>query len=797
MSQAITTAAPPRERTGRIGDAMERKEDDRLLRGEGRFADDATPANALHMAVVRCPFPRARIESVDVSAALELDGVLGVLVGSDVAARTEPINVLRPVPNAPYVTYYALAQDTAEYEGQPVASVVAISRHVAEDAAELIDVDYDPLPHVADSLAAVEPDAPVLHPDVLDTNVLAANPQSAGDCEAALERAHTVAEGRFFINRVTGLPMETRGIVAEWRGGAKELSVRLSTQTPHLVRNQLAHCLRLDEGGVRVVASDVGGAFGLKLGVYPEYLLACLHAMSTRRPVKWIEDRLEHFRATTHAREAVHDFAIGADAEGRIVAIRNVYRTDLGGYNGSFGSAQLSSVVFTGPYKVDDAAVERRVTLTNKTPVGAYRGYGQPEVNFAREVLLDRLARRIGDDPLELRARNMLRPEDLPWQNATGAWYDSGDYERCLRMAADAIGYADVRAAGRKPREDGRILGVGLTSFVERTGYASSKFLAHRGSKYGAHESVTLRANRSGGVDLYTGVSTFGQGNETAFAQVCSEVLGIDFDAVSVHAGDTSGTPLNTGAFASRTMIAASGAIEKASLELRAKILRLAAWMLELDDADGLEVAGSVVRHRDRHDVSVALVDVHETAILGLRLPEGEQPGLEATAVHEPTHAAFAYGTGAALVAVDPETGDYDVERFVMVHDSGTPVNPKLIEGQIRGGLAQGFGAAMREELRYDPDTGQLVNGTMLDYFVPTACDVPTVELLHTEVPSPVTPFGIRGVGETGTIPPGAAIANAVCDALADYGVEISRLPVTPELIWRSIQEARTGSELS
>jgi carbon-monoxide dehydrogenase large subunit len=329
----------------------------------------------------------------------------------------------------------------------------------------------------------------------------------------------------------------------------------------------------------------------------------------------------------------------------------------------------------------------------------------------------------------------------------------------------------------------------------ERTGYASSKFLAHRGSKYGAHESVTIRANRSGGVDLYTGVSTFGQGTETAFAQVCSEVLGIDYDLVSVHAGDTAGTPLNTGAFASRTMIAGSGAIEKAALQLRAKVLRLAAWMLELDDPGELEIAGSVVRCRDRHEVCVPLAEVHETAILGLRLPDGEEPGLEATAHHEPTHAAFAYGTAAALVSVDPETGDYDVERFVMVHDSGTPVNPKLIEGQIRGGLAQGFGAAMREELRYDPDTHQLVNGTMLDYFVPTVCDLPPVELQHTEVPSPVTPFGIRGVGETGTIPPGAAIANAVCDALADYGVELSRLPVTPELIWRAIQEARAGSE--
>jgi carbon-monoxide dehydrogenase large subunit len=790
MPETIERTTPAVPATG-IGARVPRKEDDRLLRGEGRFTDDVDPAHALHMAVGRCPFPRARIEALDIAAALELEGVRHVLVGADVHERTRPINVIRPVPGAPEVPYYALAQATAEYEGQPVVSVAATSRHVAEDAVELIEIDYDPLPHVPDVIAAQRPEAEILHPDVLDGNLLASNTQSMGDTDAAFATAQTIVEGRFTINRVTGLPMEARGVVAEWRAGPRELTVHTSTQTPHLVRNQLAHCLRVDEGGVRVVASDVGGAFGLKLGVYPEDLLACLHAMALGRPVKWIEDRLEHFRATTHAREAVHDFRIGVDGDGRIVAMNDVYATDLGAYNGPYGSAQLSSVTFTGPYRVSDAAVERRVVMTSKTPIGAYRGYGQPEVNFAREVLFDRLARRLGQDPLELRARNMLKPEELPWRNPSGAWYDSGDYERCLRMAGEAIGYAELRAAGRGPRPDGRYVGVGLSSFVERTGYASGKFLAGRGSRYGAHESLTLRANRSGGIDVYTGVSTFGQSSETAFAQVCSEVLGIAYDAIRVHAGDTSGTPVNTGAFASRMMIAAAGAVEQAARELRDKVLRLGAWLLDAGGPAEVELAGSVVRCVDDHDRAVALAEVHEAAILGQGLPEGETPGLEATAHYEPAAAAFAYGTAAALVSVDAETGDFDVERFVMVHDCGTPVNPMTIEGQIRGGLAQGFGAALAEELRYDPDTGQLVNGSMLDYFVPTASDLPPVELLHTEVPSPVTPFGIRGVGETGTIPPGAAVANAVCDALADFGVEIGRLPVTPELVWQAIRQAQ------
>jgi carbon-monoxide dehydrogenase large subunit len=744
------------------------------------------------MAVGRCPYPHARVVRVDTSRAWALDGVQHVLVGADVRAATEPLTVLRPVPGAPALPYYALAQDVATHEGQPVVSVVATSRHLAEDALELIDIEYEPLPHVVDVLAALEPDAPVLHPSVLDSNLLAANSDGSGDPDRRMREADVVVEGRFRINRVTALPMETRAVVAEWRPGARELTVHISTQVPHLVRKQLAETLRLTESDIRAVASDVGGGFGLKLGVFPEDVLACLHAMALRRPVKWVEDRAEHFRASTHARESVHDYRIAADASGRILAMTDVYATDIGGWNSPFGSAQLSSVVLNGPYRVEDGYAERRVTLTNKTPIGAYRGYGQPEVNFAYERLMDTLARRLDLDPVELRAQNMVKQQDMPWKNPTGAVYDSGDYERCLRMAAAAIGWPAHRAAGRVPRADGRITGIGFSSFVERTGYASARFLAKRGSQFGAHESVTLRANRSGGLDLYTGVSTMGQSAETAFAQVVSDVFGIDYSAVKVHAGDTGASPLNTGAFASRTMIAAAGALREAAEELAAKTVRLAAARLEIDPAH-LEIAGSVVRRRDDPTVHVSLAEVFTTAITGQGIPPGEDPGLESTSHFEPSDAAYSFGTAAALVSVDPTTGDFDVERFVMVHDAGTVVNPTVVEGQVRGALAQGFGAALTEELRYDGDTGQLVNGSMLDYFVPTAADLPPMELLHTEVASPVTPFGIRGVGEVGTIPPGAAVANAICDALADFGVELSTLPITPESVWRALADRATA----
>jgi carbon-monoxide dehydrogenase large subunit len=773
-----------------LGADVTRKEDERLLRGDGRFTDDVEPAHLLEMAIARCPYPHARVVGIDTSSAQQLDGVRQILVGSDVRRLSEPLTVLRPVPGSPTLPYYALAQDVATYEGQPVVSVVATSRHIAEDAVDLIEIEYEPLPHVVDAIAALEPGAPLIHPEQLASNLMASNPEGAGDPQTRMAEADVIVEGRFRINRVTGLPMETRGILAEWRAGARELTVRTSTQVPHLMRKQLAESLRLDESSIRAIASDVGGGFGLKLGIYPEDVLACLHAMALRRPVKWIEDRLEHFRATTHGREATHDYRIGARADGRIVVMTDTYTTDLGGWNSSFGSAQLSSVVFTGPYKVEDGYVERRVALTNKTPIGAYRGYGQPEVNFAYERLMDQLARRLAIDPVELRAMNMVKSADFPWRTPSGAVYDSGDYELTLRMAAEAIGYASQRDARGAERADGRYVGIGFSSFVERTGYASSRFLAGRGSHFGAHESVTLRANRSGGIDLYTGVSSIGQSSETAFAQVCSEVIGIDYNRIRVHAGDTGASPLNTGAFASRTMIAAAGALNDAGTVFRDKVLRIAAWRLQLD-ASCLAIDGAVVHSRDDASVQQTLAEIFTAAIIGQGIPPAEEPGLDVTAQFEPSDAAYSFGTAAALVSVDPETGDFDIEKFVMVHDCGTVVNPKVVDGQVRGGLVQGLGAALTEELRYDEDSGQLVNGTMLDYFTPAATDIPPLELLHTEVPSPVTTFGVRGVGEVGTIPPGAAIANAVCDALVDFGVELTTLPITPEKIWLAMQASQ------
>jgi len=789
--QADAAQAPVADQDARrhIGHAVPRMEDLRLLRGDGRYVDDDQPSRMLEMAVARCPFPHARIVSIDVSEALQLPGVRHILRPEDVARDAKPLTVLRPVPGAPALPYYALAQGRALHEGQPVVSVAASTRAIAEDAIELIHIEYEPLPCITDTARAIEPGAPVLHPDVLASNFLAENVDQAGQAHQKLQEADIVLRQRFRLNRVTPLPMETRGILASWRSGARMLTVRMSTQTPHLVRKQLAEILGIEESCIEVSASDVGGGFGMKLGVYPEDVLAALHAMATRQPVKWIEDRLEHFRAATHGRESLHDYQIGATKDGRIVSMVDDYVTDLGGWNSSFGSSQLSSVTFTGPYKVRDAYVRRRVAITNKTPIGAYRGYGQPEVNFAREVLMDRLARKLGIDPLELRRRNMLRPQDLPWTTPSGAVYDSGDYPLSLDMAARAIGYEAHRAEAGGMRADGRLAGIGFSAFVERTGYASARFLMKRGSQFGAHESLVLRANRSGFIDIYTGVSSIGQSAETAMAQVCADVLGVDMDIVRVHSGDTASSPLNTGAFASRTMIAAAGAIQEAGAALRGKILRIAAHALECA-AQELMLDGRMVRHRGEPGRGMPLSQVFNRAIVGQGIPADESPGLEAVAHYEPPEAAFAFGTAAAKVLVDPATGEFHIENFVLVHDCGTVINPMLVEGQVRGALMQGFGAALGEELLYDEQTGQMLNGTMMDYFAPTAADAPPVTLLHTEIPSPATPFGVRGVGEVGTIAPAAALTNAVCDALAGFGIELSALPITPEAVWRAMHPA-------
>jgi aerobic carbon-monoxide dehydrogenase large subunit len=772
-----------------VGVSVKRKEDDRLLRGRGRFVDDVEDAGALHVAIARCPYPHARITRIDPAAARTLPGVEAILLGEAAVGRTDPIGVLRPFPGAARTPFYGMAFPVARYEGEPVAAVAAVDRYVAEDALERLEIDWEPLPHVVEAVAALASGAPRLHPEIPD-NLLVQSTVTAGDPGARCAEAAAAVTGTFRINRVSPAPIETRVVLARLVPDTDTLEVWASTQTPHLVRAQLARALRRPESRLRVMAPDVGGAFGLKIGIYPEDIIVCLLALDTGRPVKWVEDRIEFFRSSIHAREAVHEVTLAAAADGRLTALRDRYVIDVGAYNSPLGPPMLTNLMLPGPYHLQDAEIVRRVALTNKVPMGAYRGYGQAESNYVREVMVDRLARTLGVDPAAWRRQNLLGPDDLPFRTVTGALYDSGEYARGLDLALFRLGYDDVRARQKAWWAEGRHVGVGLSCYVEFTGYPSSAFLGRSGATFGAYESVTIRIDRSGRATLYTGVSTFGQGTETTFAQVCASLLGLEPGDVTVDRGDSRGTPYSVGGFASRTMIAGAGAIQKAAGAIRDKMLRIAAHTLGVA-ADRLELAGGVVRRTDDPTVHMPLGAVAEAAAIGHPLPPGEDPGLEATAYFDPPSSAFGYGTVAVQAEVDPRSGEFALQRYVLVHDCGTQVNPMIVEGQVHGAIAQGLGAALYEELVYDPGTGQLVNGTLVDYFLPTAADLPPFELDHLETPSPVTTFGIKGVGEGGTIAAAAAVTNAICDALAPYHVELDRLPVTPEAVWSALRAAR------
>lgn len=773
-----------------IGRSVPRKEDERLLRGAGRFVDDCDDPRMGHVAILRNPFPHTRITRIDVTAARAMPGVFAVLTGEDVIRRTDPITVLRPLPGLRRHDYYAMAHKIARFEGEPIAAVLAADRYVAEDALEAIEVDFDPLPHVVDAESAVAADAPVLHAHLGD-NVLVDNTTTGGDVEAAQAVAAATLEDRFVLGRVLGLAMETRGVVARYDIGAQALDIVSSNQSPHITCTQLATALRMPEGQIRYRAGAIGGSFGNKLGLYPEDIICALFAIDTGRPVKWIEDRLEHFRSSVHGREAIHRLKLSAAADGRLIALDDDYMIDVGAYNGPWGPSVLVHVTLPGPYEIRNFRARRRVVATNKVPMGAYRGYGPPESNFVREVLIDRLARKLDIDPAAMRRANFVGPDQMPYTSASGAIYDSGNYAGCFDLAIKAIGYDDFRARQQAVRAEGRLIGIGLSCYVEHSGYGAAYVPRNSGRRFGSYEAVTVRLDSSGQATVSTGIPNFGQSVETAYAQICAEALGLKTDQVLVVAGDTLGTPQSVGAMGSRGTLAGGGAIVTAAGKIRAKILRLAAHELQVG-VETLDIIDGVVISTTDPDRRMTVAEIAEWAFLGQALPQGEDPGLEATAYWPQPAPSFGFGTVAAVVDVDPASGEFRLERFLIAHDCGTMLNPTLVEGQVAGGIVQGLGATLMEEVIYDRDSGQMINGSMADYMVPTAADLPAFEMAHMETPSPFSPYGIKGVGESGVIGAAAAVANALADALAPYGIEINRIPIRPETIWRKLEAART-----
>jgi carbon-monoxide dehydrogenase large subunit len=755
-----------------FGERVRRREDPRLLTGRGAYVDDMQPPNVLHAAVLRSPHARARITRLDAGRAAAMPGVALVLTHADLPPDLQdPLPKLIPHPTLiHHKTQYALAPGQVRHVGEPVAFVVAPSRYLAEDALDAIDVDYAPLPAVADLETAAQPGGPLVHEEI-DTNVCAEYTQRVGDPDTAFAEAPHVFRERLRMDRGTASPMETRGVVAIWDAKMRELVVYDSTQAPIRIRNYLARLLGLPQNAVRVIAPDVGGGFGPKIMMcYPEEVLVPHAAMLLGRPVKWIEDRRENFVSMNQEREQIHEAEIAVDEAGRIRGVRTRFLYDAGAYI-PYGIIVpiVASTQLVGPYKIPTYECTFQAVFTNKVIVSPYRGAGRPHGCFVMERLIERVARELGLDRAEVRRRNLIQPDEFPYdtglifQDGAPLIYDSGDYPAVLERCLEMIGYADWPARKAAAAREGRAVGLGLAFYVEGTGI-------------GPYEGCRVTVEPTGKVFAATSVGTQGQGHYTSFAQIAADALGVDVADVTITTGDSGAFGWGTGTFASRAAVVAGNAVSLAAQAVREKALLVAAAMLEARP-DDLEMADGRIFVRGTPDRSVALGDVATAAnpLRGTIPREWEGPGLEASRYFAPPRGSFAGGCHAAIVEIERGTAALRVDRYVVVHDCGKVINPMILDGQIQGGLAQGIGNAFYEKLVYDGE-GQLLTQTYMDYLLPTIAEVPRAEIGHVEIPSPLNPLGVKGAGEAGTIPVPAVIASAIDDAL---GTRITEMPLS------------------
>ena len=777
-----------------VGQSLRRREDPELLTGKARYIADLTQPGMLHAAFLRSPHAHARIGLIDASAARRLAGVHAVLTGADLPPELGPMPSMLVFDDHRLTPTWALARERVRYVGEPVAVVAAESPYVAEDALELIDVDWEPVPAVADIDAALAPDAPRLYDDWPD-NVATKFESAIGDVDRALAEAEVTITERFRIQRNFGCPLETRGVLAEWDPHRGELVLTTSSQIMHQVRDYLAAMFRMPTHRVRVLVPRVGGGFGAKFHFYVEEAAVALLARTVRRPVRWIEDRMESFVATVHAREQRIDATLAARRDGTITGIRADIVGDLGSmhHTVSMGPVWLTAVMMTNVYRIRNARVRARAVATNKTPLGSFRGWGQQEANFVVERLVDRLATVLALDPAEVRRRNFIPPEAFPY---TGIFhtFDSGRYADCLDRALATFDYEGWRRRRAEARTQGRAVGIGMSFHVENTALGPSRALNQGKCTQGGYDIARVRMEPSGEVTVYTGLCEMGQGFTNGLAQVCADALGIAPDAVHVVTGDTQVCPYTGyGTGASRSASVGGAAVMKASRRLREKIAEIASHMLEASPSD-LRFGDGRVAIDGAPWRFVTMADVGDAAYhQAIKLPEQTEPGLEAIAAFDPPAMAWPYGVNLAAVEVDATTGEVKFLDYVMVHDSGTVLNPMIVEGQIHGGVAQGIGQTMYEHLVYDA-SGQLLTGSFMDFLIPTATEIPRIRIDHTTTPSPVIPGGTKGVGEGGIIGPPAAVVNAIEDALAPFGVKFTELPVTPERILAALRAKRDAA---
>jgi carbon-monoxide dehydrogenase large subunit len=767
-----------------LGSPIKRKEDPRLIRGGATYVDDIRLLDLHYLAVVRSPYAHARIRSIDTSAAATMPGVVAVWTYEDVK-NLGLMPIAGVVPDMKLAQRSVLAHDTARFVGDPVAAVVASTRYGAHDAALAVSVEYEPLPIVVDLEAAATSEAALVNEE-LGTNVAYTTTLDVGDVAAAFANADQVVAARLANPRVFPLALEPRGSVAAWDAGSQRLTLWTSTQAPHIVRTLLARMFDVAENRIRVVAPEVGGAFGSKLDLNVDEVLTAVAARAIGKPVKFIEGRRENLLQTTHGRDQINYVEAAVRRDGTILGLKlNIY-ADLGAYCHLFTASvpTLTLALATGPYRIRNFSAELVSCYTNKTPTSAYRGAGRPEATYLLERLMDLIAHDLDLDPVEVRQKNLIHPDEFPYTAVTGIQLDSGNYQGALDKAVELIDYAAFRRRQVELQRQGRYIGLGLSTYIEISGFAPSASFP-----WGGWESATVRVEPTGTVTVLTGSSPHGQGAETAYAQIIADTLGVPFEDIEVVHGDTDRVQYGLGTYGSRNMAVGASALSRAANRVRDKAVLIAATLLEVSVDDIVLIDGRF-SVQGIPKVGMTLAEIAAKAYRPVGLPAVIEPGLECQAFYEPTNFTTPFGTHIAVVEVDPDTGKVTLERFLGVDDCGTVINPLLKDGQLHGGIAQGVSQALLEEVRYD-ENGQLLTGTLMDYPVPKADDLPSFELHQTVTPTPVNPLGAKGVGEAGTIGSTPAVVNAVMDALRPFGVRHLDMPLRPERIWRAMRGPR------
>ncbi|MEQ1886817.1 MAG: xanthine dehydrogenase family protein molybdopterin-binding subunit [Bryobacteraceae bacterium] len=760
-----------------VGKRIRRREDPRLITGTATYVEDIQMPGMLHAAVIRSPHAAANIRSINTKAAAAAPGVVAVYTGID-TEKVGPVPCGASLPGLRVPHHYILALLRVYFVGHPVAVVVARDKYLARDAAELVEVDYDVLPAVADPEKALAPGAPPVHPGWTD-NIAFTYLQEGGEIDKAFAEADVIVKERIVSQRLIPSAMETRGVVAEWRAADRQLNLYTSTQIPHLVRTLVAGMLGLEENRCRVITPEVGGGFGSKLNVYAEEALMGFISMKVGKPVKWIESRRENFLCTIHGRGHVDYYEVAAKKDGTITGIKLKIIQDLGAYHQLLTPAipTLSVLMMPGLYRTKNIRAEIVGAFTNCVATDAYRGAGRPEATHGIERMVDILADELKMDPAEIRLKNFIQKEEFPYPTATGLTYDTGDYAAPLEKALNLVGYKQLLAEQAEGRKQGKLIGIGLSTYGEICALGPSP-----ATPAGGWESASVRIEPSGKVTVMTGSSPHGQGEETTFAQVTADELGVDIDDVLVLHGDTAIVQYGIGTFGSRNTAVGGAALYFALQDLKVKAKKFGAMMLESEDVT--YSGGQVICNKTGNSKSLA--EIAAATYRAMKLPPNTEPGLMATHFWEPTNFTFPFGAHIVVSEITPDTGEIKIRRYVAVDDCGNILNPLIVDGQVHGGVAQGLGQALWEQAVYD-DNGQLITGEYMDYAMPRAHMMPWIESDHTITPTNVNPLGAKGVGEAGTIGASPAMVNSVVDALSHLGVRHIDMPLTPEKIWKLV----------